>query len=378
VYRKFTASKVFNGFNILPLPHTLVMDEKGVVLDLMEGRDEDAQQVNGMLCPGFINAHGHLELSYLKGKIEEGTGIVPFVTEVLKNRKFPQEEIEQAISTAIAAMEASGIVAMGDICNTTHTAAAKRKSNIRFRNFLEVSGFVDDNAQQRIAEIKKLRNAFEDSYIVPHAPYSVSASLMKLIADEKEKFVSIHFRESEEEEKFFAGNASEFEKLYAQLGVNIQHFPKQKFSPLSWWLPLFDHSCNIISVHNTFITKEDIHNLKASGKRIFFCVCINANQYIERKTPPVEMLMQSGFPLVLGTDSLASNHQLSIAMEAATVHKNFPHIPLEEILRWSTMNGAAALDFSDLGSFEKGKQPGVVELEISGSGKLTGGATRIF
>src|SRR5690606_951623 len=150
--------------------------------------------------------------------VEEGTGIVPFVSAVLKNRKFPQQAIEQAIKTAISAMAANGIVAMGDICNTAHTAAAKRNSNMRFRNFLEVSGFVDSNAQQRIAEIKKLRDAFEESSIVPHAPYSVSASLMKLIADEKEKFVSIHFRESEEEEKFFAGNASEFEKLYAQLG----------------------------------------------------------------------------------------------------------------------------------------------------------------
>src|SRR5690606_19893728 len=102
------------------------MDEKGVVQDLKEGEDDDAQQVKGMLCPGFINAHGHLELSYLKGKVEEGTGIVPFVSAVLKNRKFPQQAIEQAIKTAISAMAANGIVAMGDICNTAHTAAAKR------------------------------------------------------------------------------------------------------------------------------------------------------------------------------------------------------------------------------------------------------------
>src|SRR5690606_1198794 len=107
-------------------------------------------------------------------------------------------------------MEACGIVAMGDICNTTHTAKAKQKSSIRFRNFLEVSGFVDGSAQQRLNEIKQLRTAFDESSIVPHAPYSVSATLMKLIAAERENFVSIHFRESTEEEKFFLGEPSRF------------------------------------------------------------------------------------------------------------------------------------------------------------------------
>ncbi|RYZ46146.1 MAG: hypothetical protein EOO14_24930 [Chitinophagaceae bacterium] len=99
----------------------------------------------------------------------------------------------------------------------------------------------------------------------------------------------------------------------------------------------------------------------------FFCLCVNANQYIEASLPPVEMLRQQGCNLVLGSDSLASNWSLNILDEIQTIRQSFPGIPLEEILTWATSNGAKALGMESLlGSFEKGKRPGVVLLADEG------------
>lgn len=124
----------------------------------------------------------------------------------------------------------------------------------------------------------------------------------------------------------------------------------------------------MLLVHNTFIPEEDIsfaiNYAKEHLAGVHFCICANANLYIENKMPPIEMLMQHGADLVLGTDSYSSNWQLSIAAEIRTIRKRLPEIPMQTILQWATINGAKALDRADeLGSFEKGKIPGLVLLD---------------
>jgi cytosine/adenosine deaminase-related metal-dependent hydrolase len=107
-----------------------------------------------------------------------------------------------------------------------------------------------------------------------------------------------------------------------------------------------------------------LQQTQKNGNALYFCLCVNANQYIGEALPPLELFRQNNCTITLGTDSLASNHQLSITEEINTIRKNFPGIPLEEILGWATINGAAALQMQDiLGSFEKGKKPGVVLLQ---------------
>ena len=89
---------------------------------------------------------------------------------------------------------------------------------------------------------------------------------------------------------------------------------------------------------------------------------------LKKRLPPIELLRGNGCTLVLGTDSLASNRCLRITEEINTIRQNFPSIPLEEILQWATINGAEALGMEqDLGSLEKGKIPGLVQiLEVDG------------
>ena len=124
-------------------------------------------------------------------------------------------------------------------------------------------------------------------------------------------------------------------------------------------------------MHDTFTKQADIDFLNrvlklrtpGSQPQTFFCLCVNANQYIEDALPPIELFRRNNCTIVLGTDSLASNWSLSILDEIKTIRKNLPKIPLEEILGWATINGAKALGMANaLGSFEKGKRPGAVLL----------------
>jgi len=111
--------------------------------------------------------------------------------------------------------------------------------------------------------------------------------------------------------------------------------------------------------------QEDVDYVKLetqnSKLKTYFCLCVNANKYIENALPPIEMFRKNKCAIVLGTDSLASNWSLNILDEINTIRKSFPLIPLEETLQWATMNGARALNIDDqFGGFERGKRPGVV------------------
>jgi cytosine/adenosine deaminase-related metal-dependent hydrolase len=152
---------------------------------------------------------------------------------------------------------------------------------------------------------------------------------------------------------------------------NSHHRPTKK-SSLQSYFPKLQVAEKIILVHNTFTSEEDVRyvnressigNADTPQPQTFFCLCVNANRYIEDALPPVDLLRKNGCNIVLGTDSLASNWSLNILDEIETIRQNFPHIPLEELLGWATINGAKALGMDDfLGSFEKGKKPGVVLL----------------
>ncbi|MBC7587521.1 MAG: amidohydrolase family protein, partial [Chitinophagaceae bacterium] len=134
---------------------------------------------------------------------------------------------------------------------------------------------------------------------------------------------------------------------------------------LQSYLEKMQEAKNILLVHNTFIGEDDIAFTKSPIQNhqsaIFFCLCPNANQYIEKALPPIDLLREQNCNIVLGTDSLASNWSLNILDEIKTINKNFPLVPLEEMLKWATINGAKALQMDNkLGSFEKGKQPGII------------------
>jgi cytosine/adenosine deaminase-related metal-dependent hydrolase len=272
-------------------------------------------------------------------------------------------------------MLSNGIVAVGDICNNSLTIPQKTKQKLRYYNFIEASGWLPANSQLRIERAKNLLEEFlmalpiaigTQCSIVPHAPYSVSESLWTEIQPYFEnKVVSIHNQETAFEDEFFLEGKGDFIRMYEMMKLDNSHHQPTKKSSLQSYFDKLTKAKNILLVHNTFTKQEDIDYIQLQTLnpklQTFFCLCVNANKYIEDALPPIELFMKNNCTIVLGTDSLASNWSLNILDEIKTIRKNFPEIPLQELLSWATINGAKALEMDDqLGSFERGKKPGII------------------
>ena len=378
MYRKFTADHIFTGYEVLKEPSVVITDSSGTIIDLVNTIDagDGIESFTGLISPGFVNAHCHLELSHLKGRISEKTGLVDFVQQVMRNRSTRDEQQLEAMVEAEAKMYQTGIVAVGDICNSSDSIPVKKKSKLLWHNFIEVSGFVDEAAHKRLAEMKMVSKQFEKELpahkttFSPHAPYSVSKNLFHLLnEDTAGQLITIHNQECADEDILYLRKAGDFLGLYKNFGIDIASFEPTGRSSFQSWLPYFDQQQSIILVHNSFTSASDMEFLsKFSGRAntVFsICLCINANQYIEQKNPPIQMLMNSNCNMVIGTDSLASNQQLNILEEIKTIQlSTIPIIPLPTLLQWATINGAKALQLDHLvGSFEKGKTPGIALIE---------------
>ena len=376
-YRKFQADKIFTGFEFLDPGHVLILDEDGKVMEILAEMDagEGIERYRGILCPGFINAHCHLELSHLKNTIPPHTGLIPFLLDVVSKRDHDQSLILDCIENAEKEMELEGIVAVGDICNTSITLQTKCKSKIKWNNFIEVLGMKDEKAEANLLNYEGILDAFNGaatnmkSSLVPHAPYSISNKTFEGINNRTvHSIVSMHSQENPAEDELYAKGTGDFIRLFNKLGLAESPFPVTGKSSLQSCLPYFNKQQRIILVHNTFTSAEDIvfalDHAREHLSGVHFCICANANLYIENQMPPIDLLIKNQAEIILGTDSYSSNWQLSIAAEIRTIRKELPEIPLQCILQWATINGARALERDDaLGSFEPGKKPGIVLLD---------------
>ena len=389
-YQKFNAEQLFTGSEILDKNHVLISDENGIVQEITNIKDagDDIQYFNGLLSPGFINTHCHLELSHMKGLIPERTGLVDFVFNIVTQRHFPEEEIFDAIEKAEDEMISNGIVAVGDICNNTLTIPQKSKQRLAYYNFIEVSGWLPYIAETRFARSKNIYNNFSQpstfncqSSLAPHAPYSVSNELWELIAPYfQNKTTTIHNQETCFEDDLFINGTGDFIRMYEMMKIDNDFFESTGKSSLQSYLQKFNGATNVLLVHNTFIKEEDILYIKLlseqSQQQFFYCLCVNANTYIENALPPLELLRHHRHNITIGTDSLASNWGLSVLDEVKKIRQQFPSIPLSELLQWSTINGAKALQLENkLGSFEKNKKPGIVLINGLLDGNITDTST---
>lgn len=369
--RYLSATSIFSGKEYLPSNTVLVLSENNTITDVITNTHVDAGNIefyDGILCPGFINTHCHLELSHLKNKIKQGTGIVDFGLEVIKQRNFiPEEEQIELMLEADKLMQNEGIVAVGDISNTSLSISAKIKSKLFYHTFVEVialnparASIVFNSGQELL---KQYKNHNLTASLAPHAPYSASYELIKLITDlcsESSSPTSIHNQESKAENDFFLTKTGDYLRLYQTLNLAIDFFYATNKSSLLSIIPNINKNTPTLLVHNTFSSMDDIHVAQQSHNHLYWCICSNANLYIEKSLPEITKFTAQNCKLTIGTDSLASNHSLSIINEINTILKHQPNTSLEVMLKAATFNGAEFLGIDNIyGSFEIGKQPGL-------------------
>jgi cytosine/adenosine deaminase-related metal-dependent hydrolase len=307
-------------------------------------------------------------LSHTKGKTSKGTGLGRFIEEIRSSRDDNNDNVISSIRSADLKMNEEGIVLCADVCNTSESFKIKKKSGIRYINLLEVFGIDPEKAARRMDEINQvalIANEMDLSYsLVPHSVYSMSLSLFRLLRKESRdnKITSMHFMETKGEEIFLKDHAGPLMSSYLRSGLLPPRLETVK-SHADAVLNELTKSGNLILVHNTFADAKVIRAVK-DRSNLFWCLCPNSNIYIENTVPPLNLLIEEGCEIVIGTDSLASNSELSVLEELKTLQRHFPEIRIEDLVLWATMNGAMALGEEEkYGKIETGKKPGLLLLQ---------------
>lgn len=348
----------------------VALDEKGLIIGVYHSADPQLQdkeltRYEGVLIPGFVNGHCHLELSHMRGKVPTGTGLPKFLSTVMSQRGASQEEIAQAMIKADQDMYAKGIQVVGDHVNTAVSATVKEESPICYHTFVELIGFDPAVADERVDQARDTEYEFEPqrTSITPHAAYSCSKKLLRSLSDkvDNKNIFSIHNQESDEENKFFRYKQGAFLDFYKENNISHEHVMANGKNALQNSIQFLPEENRVVLVHNTYTAPKDMDYVTRIGRDVYYCLCPKANLYIEGRLPKVQNFVLSKQKLMIGTDSLASNDTLDILEELKAIHEEFEDLSLETTIAWATINGATALRLEDkYGSLEVGKTPGLL------------------
>jgi cytosine/adenosine deaminase-related metal-dependent hydrolase len=371
--KRFSAQYIITNSGPLLKRGLVTTDDDGTIQSVEDtgGSLEEKESLeyhNGIIIPGFVNCHCHLELSHMRGCIAQGRGLGSFIDQIRNSRESSIENIIGSACSADVDMYREGIVLCADICNSSLTFKIKKESRISYISLLEVFGIDPDKAAQRINDIVKVADTAVDMdlpfSIVPHSAYSMSLSLLRLLRNKTEnnKITSIHFMETAREKDFLENHTGPLMTFYENSGL-IPDRLETVASHSDAVLNEITMAGNLILVHNLFTDINTIRKINAR-KNLYWCLCPNSNIYIEKEIPPLDLLIEERCEIVIGTDSLASNKVLNILEEIKTLQLNFPSVSIEELVLWATLNGARALGEEEkFGKIETGKKPGLLLLQ---------------
>ena len=377
LYPLVSAEPVLNGF--------VEMEDDGTVVRTGVCADPAAEPVfyDGALAPGFVNAHCHVELSYLKGQFRKGTGMAGFIDQIneMRDNKSMEEKV-QDLTAAMDSLWEQGVVAMADISNCADSFAVKARHPMYTRTFLEVFGTEPEDCDAVMEGVRKLKEVADgygiDAAPTPHACYTMSPELVTAVSVEglKSGFLSFHSEETEEEEEMLKYGSGKMWENRVKAGMSVP--PVTGKSSLLYFIdrllagrpaPFNEH---ILLVHECCLDQEGIDAVKAVMNHPFVAVCPLSNLFIHNALPPIGLMRRNGLKVCVGTDSLSSNDNLNIVDELYCLQRNFPEVPLGELLTWASRNGAEFLAKSEFGTLEPGKRPGLVFIDnLDADGRLT-------
>lgn len=353
------------------------LDDDGLVLRTGVCEDPAAEEefYDGAIVPGFVNAHCHLELSYLKGMFRKGTGMAGFIDQIneLRDVKSPEEKAAE-IEAAMEGLWNQGVQAMADISNCADTFALKSGHPMYTRTFLEVFGTEPEQCSGVMEGVKELQAEAAsfglDAAPTPHSCYTMSPQLLTAAsaAALDSGFLSFHSEESDEEEEMIRSGSGPMWENRKRAGMSTPPVTGQ--SSLEYFMDrlLEVHPApfreNILLVHECSMDLSGMRLVKALTEHAFIALCPMSNLFIHNTLPPVSLMMDERLNLCIGTDSLSSNDDLSMVKEMFCLQDNFPRLSLGELLQMACRNGARFLGKEALiGTIEPGKRPGIVLID---------------
>lgn len=335
------------------------------------------------LLPGLVNAHTHLELSWLAGRIRPAASIVDWIRALMAERAAGptggDAAITRAARAAAADMRRSGTVLVGDISNSLVSPAILREAGLGGIVFHEILGFnvqapalVVEDAWRRVeaaggssdGRSGGARDVALRIGVVGHAPYSVSAALLSQIArHDRGVPLSVHVAESAEEIEFLRSGSGPFRELLEDLDAWDPAWEVPECDPVEYLRQVDYLKAGLLAVHAVHLSDDALDALRDAGAVVV--TCPRSNEWVGGGIPRVTHFYAAGMPVAIGTDSLASAPSVSLFDELAELRRIAPDVTAASLLDSATRVGAEALGRgADYGTLAPGRRAQLVSVTI--------------
>ncbi len=350
-----------------------------------------------VLMPGLINAHVHLELSWLGDDPLPGGDYMRWLRSLTERRDAHEDEPARwrAAELAVETIEAKGTVGVGDTANEIWIASVLARSSLHAVVFHELYGILADRAESLLTEAAARLGSIEEDQdvaaasgrtsvvLTPHGAHSTSPSLLKALAGRAVAAaapLSVHVGESEEEIRFLQNGSGPFRDFLVERGAWDESWRAPRHTPVEQLDRLGALTARTLAVHCVHVTNQDLSMLQSRGCSVV--TCPRSNRRLGVGKAPVPRILGSGIPVALGTDSLASVEDLSLFAEMAALREDHPGLAPAAVLRMATLNGARALGLEDLGAIAAGKLARLVVVPLDAPGedpleRVTGGPANV-
>jgi len=342
----------------------------------IEARHGKAEQLDAVLLPALVNAHLHLELSHMAGKVAGGEGLPAWIERFVKARmaagpgalEAVQAEVTRGLAEGVAQLRRGGVAAVGDVSNTLASLASLVSAGLAGTLFHEVFGATTERlaaAREAAAWVRSSTPAPPASGIrvveSPHAVYSTErAGLLALLAGPPASF---HVAEDPAEREFVVTGGGPFGLLRTRMGGGPGPAGASQGIRSAVALAAPHLAPGWLLVHCVDLDGEDLAALRASGATVVLCP--RSNRHISGARPPLPALLEAGVPLAVGTDSLASSPSLAPLAELAALRRDFPQVPARRLLPLA-WNGAA-VGAPAVGRLAPGTAPGLLAAPLGGA-----------
>jgi cytosine/adenosine deaminase-related metal-dependent hydrolase len=362
-----------------PIRHAVIEIRDGIIQSIAPGSrvpvHGSTQLGNVVVLPGLINAHTHLELSWLRGRVPPANSFTDWVKGLLAIRRSPDlpmtPDMIAPIHEAIREARATGTVAVGDITNSLAAVEPITAAGLKGVVFHELLGFrerdgalIEATREQRAAAA---RQGVRVS-LAPHAPYSTSVELFKAIRQAVSasdcRIMSVHLGESPEEVELLARGSGPWRRMLEMIGAWRADWEVPACGPVQFLERHGVLDAKTLVVHGVQFDGTALERLKALDATLV--TCPRSNRWVGVGYPPVERFYASGVAVAVGTDSLASVEDLNLFSELKTLRHLAPSVPARRLLESATLVGARALGLDDLGSIAPGKTAELIAVRLPG------------
>ncbi len=365
--RSFRCAHLFDGAAVRDDVVVTVRDR--TIAEVRPAASGDGPPIDGLVIPGLINAHLHLELSWHDGQVPGGSGLAAWIERLMAARGAAVPDAARIVAAA-ERLRDDGVVAGCDVGSDGATAEVLAAAGVGGVVQVECIGVDARAVPQRAARAAAWARRVERRAVVevrpsPHAPYSTAPELVAAaLAAPSPAPASVHLAEDPEEQRFLSHGDGAFAVMLDRLGLVWRGVVPACAGSLGWIAQVGALGPHVLLVHGVCLGEADFGPLARAGASVVLCA--RSNLHIGGALPDVRGMRAAGVPLAIGTDSTCSAPDLDPLGEIPVLAAGFPEVPTVDWLVMATAGGARALGAAGLGRIAPGAAPGLVVLEVDG------------